>query len=104
MSSAESSRLFVVIVDFVVQTEHAEAFARLMIENARASRTLEEGCIQFDVCQPADEPTRFFLYELYRDAEAFHIHLASAHFKAFDAQVTSWVVSKQVQTMVRVAP
>lgn len=105
MSAAEpGSRLFVVVVDFVVRPEHAEAFARLMIENADASRTLEQGCIQFDVCQPADDPTRFYLYELYTDAEAFRIHLESAHFKSFDAAATPWVASKQVRTMARVAP
>jgi len=71
MSPSQAVQLFVVIVDFVVQREHADAFARLMVDNAQASRTLEEGCIQFDVCRPADDPTRFFLYELYKDAEAF---------------------------------
>jgi autoinducer 2-degrading protein len=104
MNTPSPDRLFVVIVDFVIQREHAEAFARLMMENARASRTLEEGCIQFDICQPAEDPTRFFLYELYKDAEAFRIHLGSVHFKAFDAQVTPWVVDKRVQTMARLAP
>ena len=104
MSPSQAVQLFVVIVDFVVQREHADAFARLMVDNAQASRTLEEGCIQFDVCRPADDPTRFFLYELYRDAEAFQVHFESAHFKAFDAAVKAWVVDKRVQTMARVAP
>lgn len=104
MSSSQPHRHFVVIVDFVVKREHAEAFAHLMLENAQASRTQEVGCIQFDVCQQADDPTRFFLYELYKDAEAFGIHLASAHFKSFDAKVTPWLVDKRVQTMARIAP
>jgi autoinducer 2-degrading protein len=104
MSASEPVGLFVVIVDFVVQREHAEAFSRLMLENAHASRTLEEGCIQFDVCQPADDPARFFLYELYKDAEAFQIHLASTHFKTFDATVKPWIADKRVQTMARLAP
>jgi quinol monooxygenase YgiN len=97
MNKFNSTSLFVVLVDFVVQQEHSDAFARLVIENAEASRTREDGCIQFDVCRPS-EGNRFFLYELYGNAAAFDAHLGTAHFKSFDAKVAPWIVEKRVRS------
>lgn len=104
MSSSNQEKLYVVIVDFLVKTEHAEKFGHLIAANALASRTLEDGCIQFDVCRPADDNTRFFLYELYKDEAAFREHLETTHFKEFDARVGSWVADKRVQILSRVSP
>lgn len=69
-----------------------------MIANARASREREPGCRQFDVCVTDDDPGRVFLYEIYDDRAAFDAHLASAHFKAFDATVAPWLETKTVRT------
>jgi (4S)-4-hydroxy-5-phosphonooxypentane-2,3-dione isomerase len=104
VSTSVSNDLFVVIVDFVVHAEQAGQFAVAMAENAEASRTLEVGCIQFDVCRPDNDGTRFFLYELYTDKAAFQTHLQTPHFLSFDAMVTPWVVDKRVQTMTRISP
>lgn len=104
MSTPSQNALYVVIVDFFVKPEHAEDFGMLIADNALASRTREEGCVQFDVCRPAEDRTRFFLYELYKDEAAFRDHLQTAHFKEFDAKVGSWVVDKRVQIMSRVSP
>jgi len=104
VSTSIQEALYVVIVDFFVKTEHAEEFGQLITDNALASRTREEGCIQFDVCRPADEKSRFFLYELYKDEAAFREHLKTTHFKEFDAKVSSWVVDKRVQVLTRVSP
>ena len=37
------------------------------------------------------------LYEVYDDAAAFELHLASDHFRAFDETVRPWVQRKDVQ-------
>ncbi len=95
------SRL-VVTVEFVVLPRHADAFRAAMIANARASREGEPGCRQFDVCATQGEPERVFLYEIYDDRDAFDAHLASAHFKAFDATVAPWLRTKTVRSYVLV--
>jgi autoinducer 2-degrading protein len=38
----------------------------------------------------------FCLYELYDSPKAFQDHLATAHFRAFDALCRDWVTSKRV--------
>ena len=47
--------------------------------NARQSR-LEPGVARFDVLQQRDDPTRFVLFEVYRDPEAAVAHKTTAHY------------------------
>jgi quinol monooxygenase YgiN len=94
---------YVVTVEFVVQPGQAPAFGQLLMENARTSLQVEPGCRVFDVCVAPEAAERFFLYEVYDDAQAFQLHLAAAHFKAFDAAVKPWVVRKTVQVLQRCA-
>ena len=96
--------MYVVAVEFVVQPARAEAFRTAMVANARTSRDLEPGCRQFDVCVSPDDPATIFLYELYADRAAFDAHLASEHFRAFDAAVRDWVLRKTVRTYERIDP
>lgn len=86
--------MFAVTVTFRIHLERMDAFLPLMIENARASRTLEPGCRQFDICRDGSE---IFLYEIYDDRRAFDAHLASAHYRAFDAAVAGMVAEKTVR-------
>ena len=95
--------MYVVTVLFEPKPERVEAFRAAMLANAKVSRETEPGCRQFDVCVEAGAG-RVFLYELYDDRAAFEAHLASAHFKAFDAQVRDWVAGKDVRIFERVAP
>lgn len=91
----------VVTVEFVVEPGQAPAFGQLMMENARMSLQEEPGCHVFDVCVAPEAAERFFLYEVYEDAQAFELHLAAEHFKAFDAATKDWVVRKTVQVLQR---
>jgi (4S)-4-hydroxy-5-phosphonooxypentane-2,3-dione isomerase len=91
--------MYVVIVDFQIKPERVAEFMPLMVENARASRETEPGCRQFDVCVDPADKTRVFLYELYDDRAAFDAHLATAHFKRFDAAVGAMLASKAVRTL-----
>jgi autoinducer 2-degrading protein len=88
---------FVVTVVFRVQPERRAAFRGAILENAEASVRDEPGCSVFDVCERADG-SEIFLYEIYDDEPAFKAHLATAHFKRFDALVAPWVVEKRVLT------
>ncbi len=95
--------MYVVLVTFDVKPEAWEAFLPLMAENARASLHAEPGCLQFDVCRDPDAP-RVVLYEVYTDRAAFDAHLATAHFKAFDAAVAPMIAAKQVALLTRLVP
>jgi autoinducer 2-degrading protein len=63
-----------------VKPEYVEAFRKASIENARHS-VQEPGIARFDVLQQNDDPTRFLLNEVYRNAEAPSQHKETAHYK-----------------------
>ena len=92
-----------VVVSFKVHAGAEAAFLERVRKQASDSLELESGCLVFDVCvDPADE-RQITLYELYTDREAFALHLASDHFKAFDAEVGGWVAEKEVAQLRRLA-
>lgn len=93
---------FVVVVTFQVLPEFGAAFADAVLENASTSRTTELGCSVFDVCE-SENTSEIFLYEVYDSEAAFKEHLATEHFRRFDALVAPWVASKQVTTYHRLA-
>ena len=93
--------MYVVVVDFRIKPERLAQFVPLMLENARLSRETEPGCRVFDVCADPKEKTSIFLYEVYDDRAAFDAHLASAHFKRFDAAVGEMLASKAVRLLER---
>jgi (4S)-4-hydroxy-5-phosphonooxypentane-2,3-dione isomerase len=96
--------VFIVIVDFVIKTEHIASFTEAMCENAALSTELEAGCLHFDVCVDPAKPNEFFLYEVYTSKEAFDGHLNSEHFLRFNEKVTQWVNEKRVKTLLRIQP
>ena|SRR5438046_10729247 len=41
----------------------------------------EPGCLQYQAHRAVDDPRLFFLYEVYRDADAIDEHRAAPHFQ-----------------------
>ncbi len=71
--------MLIVHVHVQVKPECVDAFRAASLANAGAS-VQEPGIARFDVCQQADDPTRFVLVEVYRDAEAPARHKETAHY------------------------
>ena len=71
--------MLIVHVHVHVKPESIEAFKLATLTNARASRQ-EPGVARFDIVQQADDPTRFVLVEVYRDAAAAAAHKETKHY------------------------
>ena len=71
--------MLIVHVHVRVKPECVEAFKQASMENARHS-VKEAGIARFDVVQQQDDPTRFVLVEVYRDADAPARHKETAHY------------------------
>lgn len=95
--------MFAVTVSFTIKPDRRDAFMQAMLTNAAASKELEPGCHQFDVCTDADSPDEVFLYELYEDSAAFEAHLQTDHFAVFAAQENDLIVDKTIKTYRTVA-
>jgi quinol monooxygenase YgiN len=71
--------MLIVHVHIRVKPEFIEAFTEATIENAQSSAA-EPGVARFDVAQQADDPARFVLIEVYRNADAPARHKETAHY------------------------
>ncbi len=70
--------------------EHVADFIEATGPN-HAGAVAEPGCLRFDVLQAPDDPTRFVLYEAYRDAAAAAAHKETDHYRAWKTAVASWM-------------
>ena len=75
-----------IIVRADVKTERVADFIELATFNAAQSRK-EPGNLRFDVVRSIATPTRFALYEVYRDEEAMKAHMQTAHYARWKAEV-----------------
>ena len=64
---------FHLIVKLFIKEDRVDEFHDLIIKDAVASRT-EPGCIRFDVMRDKEDKNIYFLYELYKNADAFNAH------------------------------
>jgi quinol monooxygenase YgiN len=71
--------MLVVHVHVRVKPEHIESFKQATLANARESLK-EPGIARFDVVQQQDDPARFVLVEVYRDAGAAAAHKETKHY------------------------
>jgi len=83
--------MLVALVHCHVKPEHVEAFAAACLANHDGS-IREPGVLRFDVLQQQDDPTRFVLYEWYRDASDLDVHKTTPHYAAWRDATADWFV------------
>ena len=74
--------VLIVLVHVHVKPECVEAFKLASVANASAS-VQEAGIARFDVIQQQDDPNRFVLVEVYKEADAPARHKETAHYDAW---------------------
>jgi quinol monooxygenase YgiN len=89
--------MYAVVVSFQIKHHAIADFRAAVLENAVTSLASEPECRQFEVCANPERQDEIFLYELYTDRAAFDAHLASAHFKSFDALTELMIAAKDVR-------
>jgi|SaaInlStandDraft_1057018.scaffolds.fasta_scaffold117078_2 (4S)-4-hydroxy-5-phosphonooxypentane-2,3-dione isomerase len=88
--------MLVVTVDFKAKSDKVEQFREAILYQARSSRENEVGCQQFDVVQSQEDPSRFFVYEIYRDEAAFEVHKGSEHSARTNIAVTGLLDEREL--------
>jgi quinol monooxygenase YgiN len=89
--------MVIVHVQVRVKPECVEAFKAATLANAQAS-VQEPGIARFDVVQQCDDPTRFVLVEVYRNAEALGRHKETAHYATWRDTVASMMAEPRSST------
>jgi HTH-type transcriptional regulator, repressor for puuD len=85
------------VVMLEIQPQQLDRFIAAIDANAQASRT-EPGCIDFEVIQDYQDPTRFTLYETYVDEHAVTMHRKTPHYAAWKAVEPQCVLRRSVVT------
>lgn len=85
--------MYTLFVTLDVHPGKADEFVEVMGINAAASLREEPGCLAFDVHQDAETPTRFYLYEIYTDEDAFRVaHRGAPHYARWQEAAKQLVV------------
>jgi len=75
--------MFVLLVKLQVRPEFVDEFKAAVLTNAELSVQRDPGCLRFDVLQHPDDPTQWYLYEMYDKEQAWVDHRNAPHFLAF---------------------
>ncbi|MEE2903882.1 MAG: putative quinol monooxygenase [Myxococcota bacterium] len=76
--------------------DHVEHYLKATLANAAETRK-EPGNVRFDVLREPDDPTCFYLYEVYVDHDAQQKHFASSHFHIWKEAVSGIIAERTVQ-------
>ena len=81
----------VLFAEFTALPGQEETVAELLDRLADDVRR-EPGCIEFAPYRLSDEPSRFFVYEVYRDDDAFTAHINAPYGSEFNARLAPLIV------------
>lgn len=87
--------MYVVCVRVQVTPEQVQEFIAATLANARVTRS-EPGNVRFDVLRHNEDGARFFLYEVYRDEDAFKSHQRTPHYIAWKERVAPMMAVPRV--------
>jgi (4S)-4-hydroxy-5-phosphonooxypentane-2,3-dione isomerase len=90
--------MYVVCVQVKVKPEHVDDFIRVTRANYDGTRGTEAGNVRWDFSQAEDDPTRFFIYEVYRTKADFPAHQQTEHYLKWKDTVADWMAEPRVGT------
>lgn len=88
--------MYVVCVTIHVKPEFVDQFIEASLDNQRNTRALEPGNVRWDFLQAEDDPTRFFLYEVYKSKDDFPKHREMEHYTRWREKVENWMAEPRV--------
>ena len=89
--------MIVYCVEVSVKKGNEQDFLKATEQNHLQTRK-EPGNLRFDVLQSGDDPSRFFLYEVYRSDDAVTAHKETAHYLTWRETVAPWMASPRKGT------
>jgi (4S)-4-hydroxy-5-phosphonooxypentane-2,3-dione isomerase len=85
--------MYTLFVTLDVHPGRLDDFVEAIATNAAASLRDEPGCLVFDVHQDIEAPTRYYLYEVYIDEDAFRVaHRGAPHYARWQEAAKACVV------------
>ncbi|MEU7811661.1 antibiotic biosynthesis monooxygenase [Pseudonocardia sp. NPDC049154] len=91
------------IVTIDVPQDRREDLLTLLAEMSRVARE-DPGTDAFDVCPESANPARVYLYERYRDREAFAVHRANLRLAELGASLTALASNLEISRITVLDP
>ncbi|PPH34856.1 putative quinol monooxygenase [Rathayibacter rathayi] len=86
----------ILVAEFTAKPGHEETVAGMIADLAVLVRQ-EPGNVEFVPYRREDDPTRFFVYEVYRDEEAFQAHISADYGAVFNEKLGPLIVQPHSQ-------
>lgn len=84
--------MYVILAPIQIKPGYAEQFIEAVLLDAQGSVNNEPGCLRFDVIRDEEDPNRIYLYEVYKDKDAFEYHKTTPHINKWRETVKDWWV------------
>lgn len=81
------------IAEIVVDPAHLERYKAAVAEQIAAAIRLEPGVLVLYSVASKEDPSKIFVFEIYRDRDAYLAHLKAPHFLKYKATVEPMVKS-----------
>ena len=85
-----------VLVVRMTAPEGQEARAAELIGRLVEATRQEPGNVRWDLSQSEEDPTRFFLYEVYRTKDDFPKHQQTPHYLTWKSTVADWMAQPRL--------
>ena len=82
--------MYILVAPIQIKEGFKEQYIDGIIESARGSVNDEPGCLRFDVIQDASDGNKIWLYEVFRDEDAYQAHTQAPHFIKFREISADW--------------
>ena len=82
--------MYIIVAPIQIKEGFKDQYIKGILENARGAVNDEPGCLRFDVVQDANDDHRIWLYEVYKDEDAFQAHTQTPHFLKFRDLSADW--------------
>ncbi len=90
--------MYIVCVQVHVKPEFVDDFIKASKENHEQTRKNEPANVRWDLSQQENDPTHFFIYEVYRTKEDFPAHQQTPHYLKWKETVADWMAEPRVGT------
>jgi len=95
----DMQRLYVQEAEIEIDPAQLEDYKAAVTEQIETATRVEPGVLVLYAVSEKDNPARVRVFEIYRDADAYRLHLETAHFKKYKTTTEKMVRSlKLIQT------
>ena len=92
----DSQEPMVRLVRIEIDPSNLSEYIRMLKEQMNTAVKLEEGVLEYHVVNEKDRPHSFTLIEIYKDREAYNLHINSPHFLKYKKGTEDMVKSLEL--------